>query len=80
MCRQYALEQVDKQRKDFKRLGVAGEWDNPYLTLKPEYEAQQIRVFGKMAEKGLIYKGKNQYFGHGLLNQLLLKLKLNIMM
>ena len=62
MCRQYALEQVDKQRKDFKRLGVAGEWDNLYLTLKPEYEAQQIRVFGKMAEKGLIYKGKKPVF------------------
>lgn len=62
MCRQYALEQVDKQRKDFKHLGVAGEWDNPYLTLKPEYEAQQIRVFGKMAEKGLIYKGKKPVF------------------
>lgn len=62
MCRQYALEQVDKQRKNFKRLGVAGEWDNPYLTLKPEYEAQQIRVFGKMAEKGLIYKGKKPVF------------------
>lgn len=62
MCRLYALEQVDKQRKDFKRLGVAGEWDNPYLTLKPEYEAQQIRVFGKMAEKGLIYKGKKPVF------------------
>ena len=62
MCRQYALEQVDKQRKDFKRLGVAGEWYNPYLTLKPEYEAQQIRVFGKMAEKGLIYKGKKPVF------------------
>ena len=62
MCRQYALEQVNKQRKDFKRLGVAGEWDNPYLTLKPEYEAQQIRVFGKMAEKGLIYKGKKPVF------------------
>lgn len=62
MCRQYALEQVDKQRKDFKRLGVAGEWDNPYLTLKPEYEAQQIRVFGKMAKKGLIYKGKKPVF------------------
>ena len=62
MCRQYALEQVDKQRKDFKRLGFAVEWDNPYLTLKPEYEAQQIRVFGKMPEKGLIYKGKKPVF------------------
>lgn len=61
-CREYALKQVDMQRKDFKRLGVAAEWDNPYITLKPEYEAQQIRVFGKMAEKGLIYKGKKPVF------------------
>ncbi|MGY3778840.1 isoleucine--tRNA ligase [Isobaculum melis] len=57
LCEKYALEQVDKQREDFKRLGVAGEWDNPYITLQPEYEAEQIRVFGKMAEKGYIYKG-----------------------
>lgn len=56
-CREYALSQVDKQRQDFKRLGIQGEWDNPYLTLKPAYEAAEIRVFGKMAEKGYIYKG-----------------------
>lgn len=61
-CREYALEQVDKQRRDFKRLGVAGEWDNPYLTLDPKFEAQEIRVFGKMAERGLIYKGKKPVF------------------
>ncbi|MCP0886488.1 isoleucine--tRNA ligase [Ligilactobacillus sp. WILCCON 0076] len=61
-CYEYALKQVDKQKADFKRLGVAGEWDNPYLTLFPEYEAQQIRVFGKMAERGLIYKGKKPVF------------------
>ncbi|WP_281164899.1 isoleucine--tRNA ligase [Liquorilactobacillus sicerae] len=61
-CREYALEQVAKQRKDFKRLGVAGEWDNPYLTLDPKFEAQEIRVFGKMAERGLIYKGKKPVF------------------
>ena len=41
----------------FKRLGVRGDWDNPYITLKPEYEAQQIKVFGEMAKKGYIYKG-----------------------
>ncbi|MFN1208462.1 class I tRNA ligase family protein, partial [Enterococcus lactis] len=52
------LKQVDRQREGFKRLGVTGEWDNPYLTLKPEFEAAEIRVFGKMAEKGLIYRGK----------------------
>jgi isoleucyl-tRNA synthetase len=56
-CRKYALSQVDKQRQDFKRLGVAGVWDKPYITLDPAYEAAQIRVFGKMAEKGYIYKG-----------------------
>ncbi|MGX6962622.1 isoleucine--tRNA ligase [Vagococcus xieshaowenii] len=56
-CREYALSQVDKQRNDFKRLGVSGDWDNPYITLTADYEAAQIRVFGKMAEKGYIYKG-----------------------
>lgn len=56
-CEEYALSQVDKQRDDFKRLGIAGEWDNPYITLTPDYEAAEIRVFGKMAEKGYIYKG-----------------------
>ncbi|MDR3156425.1 MAG: isoleucine--tRNA ligase [Lactobacillales bacterium] len=56
-CREYALSQVDKQREDFKRLGVSGDWENPYITLDPAYEASQIRVFGKMAEKGYIYKG-----------------------
>ncbi len=56
-CREYALSFVDRQRSEFQRLGVIGDWDNPYLTLKPEFEAQQIRVFGKMAEKGYIYKG-----------------------
>ncbi len=61
-CQKYALEQVDKQRKDFKRLGVAGEWEKPYVTLDPTFEAQEIRVFGKMAERGLIYKGKKPVF------------------
>ena len=56
-CRNYALEQVNKQRTDFRRLGVFADWEHPYLTLNPEYEAAQIRVFGKMAEKGYIYKG-----------------------
>ena len=52
-----ALSQVDKQREDFKRLGVAADWDNPYVTLTPDYEAAQIRVFGEMAKKGYIYQG-----------------------
>lgn len=58
LCHDYALKQVNRQRKEFERLGVSAEWDNPYLTLKPEFEAAEIRVFGKMAEKGLIYRGK----------------------
>ena len=53
-CKEYALDFVDKQREQFQRLGVIGEWENPYLTLKPEFEAKQIEVFGKMAEKGYI--------------------------
>lgn len=57
LCEEYAYEQVDSQREQFKRLGVRGDWDNPYITLKPEYEAQQIKVFGDMAKKGYIYKG-----------------------
>lgn len=57
MCRDYALSQVDKQRDDFKRLGVSADWENPYITLIPDYEADQVRVFGAMADKGYIYRG-----------------------
>ncbi|MDQ1003802.1 isoleucyl-tRNA synthetase [Neobacillus niacini] len=57
LCTKYALEQVSNQREQFKRIGVRGDWENPYITLKPEYEAQQIKVFGEMAKKGYIYKG-----------------------
>ena len=56
-CRQYALNCLDLQREDFKRLGVAGDWDNPYITLNPAYEGKQIEVFGEMAKQGFIYKG-----------------------
>ncbi|HIT32583.1 MAG TPA: isoleucine--tRNA ligase [Candidatus Enterenecus stercoripullorum] len=56
-CKEFALNFVDIQRSEFQRLGVIGDWDNPYLTLKPEFEAKQIEIFGKMAEKGYIYKG-----------------------
>jgi isoleucyl-tRNA synthetase len=57
LCAEYALQQVDRQREQFKRLGVRGDWENPYLTLAKEFEAQQIKVFGEMAKKGYIYKG-----------------------
>ena len=56
-CKEFALGYIEKMTAQFQRLGVLGEWENPYITLKPEFEARQIEVFGKMAEKGLIYKG-----------------------
>ncbi len=57
ICRDTALGFVDIQRESFKRLGVIGEWDNPYITLKKEFEEEQIKVFATMANKGYIYKG-----------------------
>jgi isoleucyl-tRNA synthetase len=62
MCEEYALEQVETQKEQFKRLGILGEWDNPYITLKPKYEASQLRVFADMVEKGLIFKGLKPIF------------------
>ncbi|MGN0689042.1 MAG: isoleucine--tRNA ligase [Oscillospiraceae bacterium] len=56
-CRDYALNQVENQKKQFVRLGVWGDFDNPYLTLKPEFEAREIEIFGDMYDKGYIYKG-----------------------
>ena len=61
-CKEFALEQVELQKQDFKRLGIRGDFNNPYITLKPEYEAAQIRLFGEMADKGLIYKGKKPVY------------------
>lgn len=61
-CKDYALKQVSKQRADFKKLGVIGDWENPYLTLDPKYEAEQIRVFKAMVEKGYIYRGKKPIY------------------
>lgn len=56
-CEEFAQAHVDTQRTQFKRLGVIGEWDRPYLTLTHDYEASQIEIFGEMAKKGYIYKG-----------------------
>ena len=56
-CRSYAMEQVELQRRDFKRLGVMGDWERPYLTMAPKYEAEQIRALGKVIEKGHLYIG-----------------------
>ena len=57
LCREFALGYLDEQRSSFKRLGGIGEWDNPYVTLRKEFEAKQIEIFSEMATKGLIYKG-----------------------
>ncbi|MDD4773096.1 MAG: isoleucine--tRNA ligase [Eubacteriales bacterium] len=56
-CRDFASKYVDIQREQFKRLGVLGDWENPYLTMRPEFEAIQIEIFGEMAKKGYIYRG-----------------------
>ena len=56
-CREYAAKQVDRQREDFKRLGVLGDWDNPYLTMDYQFEADIIRSLGKIIAKGHLHKG-----------------------
>ena len=57
-CRDYAAKFVDIQRADFKRLGVFGEWDKPYLTMAFDYQAAILAELGRFAEKGIVYKGK----------------------
>jgi isoleucyl-tRNA synthetase len=56
-CHEFADRYVDVQRKGFQRMGVIGDWEHPYKTMAPEFEADEVRVFGKMYEKGHIYKG-----------------------
>ena len=56
-CKDFAMKYVENQREQFKRLGIIGDWENPYLTLEPAFEAKQIEIFGEMAKKGYIYKG-----------------------
>src|SRR5690606_21304494 len=57
ICRDFANSQVSLQKEQFKRIGILGDWDQPYLTLDKSFIADQIRTFGKMVERGLIYKG-----------------------
>jgi len=56
-CREYATAQVERQRTDLKRLGALGDWDHPYITMDPGYEAEQLRAFARLLERGLIYRG-----------------------
>src|SRR5882762_4579629 len=61
-CEAYALKYIDIQRAQFKRLGVLGDWDNPYLTLNKEYEACELRLFADIVEQGLVYRGKKPVY------------------
>jgi isoleucyl-tRNA synthetase len=57
ICREHATKALKGQTRDFYRLGILGEWDNPYLTMSPDYEAETARLFGKFIERGYAYKG-----------------------
>ena len=57
LCREHAANAMDRQTRDFQRLGILGEWDDPYLTMSPEYESATARLFGKFLERGYVYKG-----------------------
>jgi len=56
-CREYAMSQINGQREDFKRLGVMGDWERPYITMSPKYEAEQLRAFADILRNGHVYKG-----------------------
>ncbi len=62
LCREYAEKYVNIQREEFKRLGVIGNWENPYLTMKPSYQAQEIRELGRVFKKGIAYRGKKPVY------------------
>jgi isoleucyl-tRNA synthetase len=61
-CDAYARKYIDIQREQFKRLGVLGDWENPYLTLNKEYEADELRLFADIVEQGFVYRGKKPVY------------------
>ena len=61
-CQNYAEHYLDVQRQSFRRLGVLGDWEHPYRTMDPKFEAEEVKVFGKMYQKGYIYKGKKPVY------------------
>jgi isoleucyl-tRNA synthetase len=61
-CEAYARKYIDIQRTQFKRLGILGDWDNPYLTLNKEYEAEELRLFADIVEQGFVYRGKKPVY------------------
>ncbi len=56
-CREFAANALNRQTKDFQRLGILGEWDNPYITMSDHYEAETARLFARFVERGYVYKG-----------------------
>lgn len=78
LCKQFALEQVELQKTDFKRLGLNADWNKPYVTLQEVFEAEQIRLFGDMAKKAISIKERSRSTGPLQVNHLLLKRKSNI--
>jgi isoleucyl-tRNA synthetase len=62
LCKEYAEKYVSIQREEFKRLGVLGDWEHPYLTLNPAYEAQEVRELGKIAASGALYRQKKPVY------------------
>ena len=61
-CDAYARKYIDLQREQFQRLGVLGDWAHPYLTLAPQYEADELRQFADLVEKGFVYRGKKPVY------------------
>ncbi|NPB05525.1 MAG: class I tRNA ligase family protein [Aquificae bacterium] len=62
MCREYAAKWVEVQKRDFVRLGVLGDWKNPYLTMDPAYQATEIRELGRIFRRGIVYRGKKPVY------------------
>lgn len=61
-CEEFAQHYIDVQRKGFRRMGVIGDWEHPYKTMAPSFEAEEVRIFGEMFKKGYIYKGKKPVY------------------
>ena len=61
-CEAYARKFIDHQRQQFRRLGVLGEWEHPYLTLDRQYEAEELRLFADLVEQGFVYRGKKPVY------------------
>lgn len=79
-CHKFAQNYIDRQRNEFIRLGVCGDWQHPYTTMAPSFEAREVRVFGEMFKKGYIYKGLKPFTGAPTTKRHLPKPRSNIRM